>query len=177
MTEGQVLIGRIVGTFGLRGHVKIAGSDAEIVRAGAQLDGRAADGVQRRLVIVSAREHKRVIVASLEGISTVSEAEKLVGAQLFLEAANLPALPEGVHRASDLVGMQVVDARLGPLGEVRSVAHYPSADMLEVGDALIPMHRAYDVAIDLNARIITMRLPDGFDEIMKAPRAKRESPH
>jgi 16S rRNA processing protein RimM len=177
LTLPQVLIGRIVGTFGLRGHVKIAGGDADDVRAGAQLEGIAADGTRRSVTIVSARAHKRVVVASLEGISTVSEAEKLVGTRLYVDAASLPALPEGVHRASDLVGLQVVDSRLGPLGAVRSVEHYPSADMLVVGDALIPMHRAYDVSIDLSNRTITLRLPDGFDEIMKAPRAKRESQH
>jgi 16S rRNA processing protein RimM len=118
-----------------------------------------------------------VVVAMLEGVSSLSDAEKLVGTRLFVDAANLPALPEGVHRAADLVGMQVVDSRLGKLGEVRSVAHYPSADMLVVGDALIPMHRAYEVSIDLTERTITLTLPDGFDEIMKAPRAKRESQH
>jgi 16S rRNA processing protein RimM len=177
LTQAEVLIGRIVGTFGLRGHVKIAGADADEVRAGAQLEGVAADGRRREYVIVSVRVHKRVLVASLKGITDVSEAEKLVGTQLYVEAASLPALPEGVHRASDLVGMQVIDKRLGPLGEVRSVAHYPSADMLVVGDGLIPMHQAYDVAIDLGARKITLTLPDGFDEIMKPPRAKRESQH
>ena len=177
MTQAEVLIGRIVGIFGLRGHVKIAGADTDGVCAGAQLEGIAVDGTRRGFVIVSARVHKRVVVASFEGIAAVSDAEKLVGTQLYITAASLPALPDGVHRASDLVGMQVVDNRLGPLGEVRSVAHYPSADMLVVGDALIPMHRAYGVSIDLSARTITLTLPDGFDEIMKAPRAKRESQH
>lgn len=176
MTLPEVLIGRVVGAFGLRGHVKIAGGDADVLREGAQLFGVAADGTRRNFVIGSARVHKRVVVASFEGIASVSEAEALVGTRLFVDAAGLPALPEGVHRASDLVGMSVVDSRLGRLGEVRSVEHYPSADMLVVGDALIPLQRAYEILIDLAARTIRVTLPEGFDEIMKAPRARRESP-
>jgi len=176
LTQAEVLIGRIVGTFGLRGHVKIAGGDADALCEGARLEGIGVDGARRGFLIVSARTHKRVIVASFEGIASISQAEALVGTALYVDAAELPALPEGIHRASDLVGLRVVDSRLGPLGEVRSVQHYPSADMLVVGEALIPLHRAYDVSIDLGARTIHVTLPDGFDEIMKAPRAKRESP-
>ncbi len=173
----HVAVGRIVGTFGLHGDIKIAASDAGDLIPGTALEVQAADGTRRTVVVVAARAHKRVVVARLEGVTDIAAAHVLVGSALFADAASLPDLPPGTHRDSDLIGLRVVDARLGDLGEVEAVAHYPSADMLVIGDALIPMHSAYDVTIDVAARTISTCLPDGFEELIKGAPAKRGSPH
>ncbi|MDQ6824239.1 MAG: ribosome maturation factor RimM, partial [Candidatus Eremiobacteraeota bacterium] len=71
------------------------------------------------------------------------------------------------YRDADLLDMQVRDAIIGELGTVRAVQHYPSCDMLVVGDKpwLIPLLAAYEVRVDQAAREIHVRLPAGFEEL------------
>ncbi|HXW76551.1 MAG TPA: hypothetical protein VEJ20_04000, partial [Candidatus Eremiobacteraceae bacterium] len=59
------------------------------------------------------------------------------------------------------------DGRMGSLGTVRDVLHYPHADMLVVGERgrLVPMLRAYGVRIDRAAATIETALPEGFEEL------------
>lgn len=94
-------------------------------------------------------------------------AEALRGAVLWANRADLPPVPAGTYRDEDLVGMRVVDARLGEIGTVRDILHYPHADMLVVGDRemLVPMLAAYGATIDEAAKTITTQLPDGFEDL------------
>jgi ribosomal 30S subunit maturation factor RimM len=61
--------------------------------------------------------------------------------------------------------LTVIDARLGELGMVESVRHYPGSDMLVVGTSLIPMLRAFDVHVDLAAKRVNVTLPAGFEDL------------
>jgi len=76
-------------------------------------------------------------------------------------------LPPNTYRDEDLIGMRVTDARLGDLGQVNAIAHYPHADMLVVGERslLVPMLAAYGVAVDAASRAISTSLPLGFEDL------------
>lgn len=170
-------VGSIVGAFGLRGEVKIAAGDPAEVRAGMRLEARLGDGARRDIELLEARPHKNLVVAKIAGISDVDATRALIGAALFADSRMLPDLPAGTYRDADLIGLRVIDESLGDLGEVRSIAHYPSADMLVVDDALIPLQRAYGVTVDRVAGTITTRLPDGFEELRGSAKATRASQH
>ncbi len=112
-----------------------------------------------------ARGHVRV---KFEGVDDATAAEALRGAHLRVAESELPPLPPQAYRESELVGMHVVDARLGALGDVVGIAHYPASDMLVVGDerVLIPMLEAYGMQVDRAARTIATALPPGFEDLM-----------
>ena len=64
--------------------------------------------------------------------------------------------------------MIVFDSKLGEIGAVVGIAHYPGSDMLIVGPkrVLLPMLEAYHMRVDRAARQITTTLPDGFTELL-----------
>ena len=142
-------------------------ADAAELRPGLTLTAVVAGAVERPLTVRALRAHGRVVLVHFEGIDDAGAAAALVKATLLADEPDLPPLAEGTYRDEQLVGMRVDDERLGALGEVRDVLHYPHADMLVVGERrlLVPMLRAYGVQIDAQRRSIATRLPEGFEDL------------
>jgi 16S rRNA processing protein RimM len=175
--DARAVIGRIAGTFGLRGEVKVDTTDPSDFRPGlsvrvtrsgsseARQEPGGDDG--RDMVIAAVRPHQRRLLVRFEGIDDATSAQALHGADLSALKSDLPGLPPNTYRDEDLIGMCVTDARLGGLGAVTSIAHYPHADMLVVGDRslLIPLLAVYGVEIDVAAGSISTSLPDGFEDL------------
>ena len=162
----DVLVGRVVGVFGLRGDVKVAASVFEL-QPGVRVKARGS-GIERELLVKTVRPAKGHVRVLFEGLSDATAAEALRGMTLHAPAADLPPLPANAYRESELVGMHVTDAVLGPLGSVVGIAHYPGNDMLVIGPkrVLVPMLEAYGVRIDRASRTITTSLPAGFEELL-----------
>lgn len=165
--DSLIAIARITGVFGIKGDLKVSSSDLDVIKPGAILTVRPDKGAEHRFRVTVARLHRKGIVAHLEGVEDVDAAASLTGAQLLTSREELPELPEATYRDADLLDMQVRDAIIGELGTVRAVQHYPSCDMLVVGDKpwLIPLLAAYEVRVDQAAREIHVRLPAGFEEL------------
>jgi 16S rRNA processing protein RimM len=163
----DVAVGRIVGAFGLRGEAKVAASDPADIHAGLVFTARLPDGTERALTVLSVRAHKNRLLLHFAGIDGVDEADALRGALLRANVNDLPPLPPDTFRDEELIGMIVSDARLGPLGDVRDVLHYPHADMLVVGERslLVPMLAAYGVHVDRASATILTQLPPGFEDL------------
>lgn len=162
-----MLVGRVVGVFGLRGDVKVAASVFEL-QPGVRLSGRDREGAERELVVRTVRPAKGHLRVLFEGIADATAAEQLRGMTLHASLAALPPLPANAYREAELVGMRVTDARLGELGEVIGIAHYPGSDMLVVGAKriLVPMLEAYGVEVDKATRTIRTTLPPGFEQLL-----------
>jgi 16S rRNA processing protein RimM len=169
------VIGRVAGTFGLRGEVKVAASDPSDFRPGLRVIATERSGSSearqaptlRELTISGIRPHQDRLLVSFVGIDDATAAEALHGAELSALIGDLPGLPANTYRDEDLVGMRVTDVRLGDLGAVTSIAHYPHADMLVVGARalLVPMLAVYGVTIDLARASISTSLPEGFEDL------------
>ena len=160
-------VGRVVGAFGLRGETKVVATDPADIRDALVVSARWPDGAERSLTVASSRLHKNRLLVRFADVDDATAAEALLGAVLFAKIDDLPPLPPGTYRDEDLIGMHVTDARLGALGDVRDVLHYPHADMLVVGDRsmLVPMLAAYQMTIDCDSATISIALPEGFEEI------------
>lgn len=121
----------------------------------------------RELIISTIRPHQDRLLVRFEGVDDATAADSLSGAELSALIGDLPGLPSNTYRDEDLVGMRVTDTRLGDLGAVTSIAHYPHADMLVVGARalLVPMLAAYGVNIDVAGGSISTSLPEGFEDL------------
>ena len=162
-----LLVGRVVGVFGLRGDVKVAASLFEI-QPGVRLTARDARGAEREVIVSAVRPGKGHLRVLFEGVSDANGAEELRGMTLHAPISALPPLPANAYREAELVGMRVTDERLGDLGDVVGIAHYPGSDMLVVGPKrlLVPMLEAYGVQVNRAARTIATTLPPGFEELL-----------
>lgn len=164
-----VIMGKIVGTHGVRGTLKVYSyaEDPAVFAAGLRLRVEPPGSKKpQEVVLISASPHKQVLLMAVEGIDTRDQAEALVGALVQMPRAALPALEEDEFYWFDIIGLHVVDTARGPLGKVEAIMPTGANDVYVVreGDTetLVPAVEAVIVEIDLERRQMTVTLPDGL---------------
>jgi 16S rRNA processing protein RimM len=95
-------------------------------------------------------------ILRLRGVDDRAGIEALRGAELFVDRADAPPLPEGEYWAEDLEGCAVETAEGRALGVVERLRPLPSCEVLEVGKLLVPMVGDAVVSVDIAARRIVV---------------------
>jgi len=158
-----VPIGRLVGTFGVRGELKcLTTSAGEAALAADREYALDPDGRRRVRCVGVRRQHNRQLVI-LENVTTPEAAGEFVGCELFAERSQLKLEP-GEYFDEDLIGLRLFDDAGHELGNVLGVQHLPAQDCLVVGPkrALIPLVDAFIKSIDLEGGRIVADLPAGL---------------
>jgi len=127
----------------------------------------------RAVAIRSCRMHLGQAIFHFEGVDSISTAELLRGLEVQVPLGERVVLPPGRYYISDLTGCEVWEAAatggMTCLGTVRDVQGSGAAWHLVVdtstGDVLIPMAAEICTRIDLAARRIEVRLPEGLREL------------
>ncbi|WP_182276880.1 ribosome maturation factor RimM [Granulicella sp. 5B5] len=116
------------------------------------------------------------MVLKLSGCDSINDAEALAGCEVLIAAAEMPALDEDTFFVGDLVGCAFFDGDQ-QVGTVVDLEFPVSADGHRLEDAapllvveiagdeepvLVPFVRAWLEAVDLNAKRVTMHLPEGL---------------
>jgi 16S rRNA processing protein RimM len=124
--------------------------------------------------------HKGRIVLKFAGVDSINDAERYKGWHVAIPRQQRAPLDEDSVYIGDLVGCRVYDettvSDLGPLLDVaRGEGGAPDMLVLEQHgeELLIPFVKAFLVSIDLEARLLRMRLPPGLTEI-NAPLSEEE---
>lgn len=160
----RVAVGKLTGVFGIRGEIKCKPStlDSNAFAAGKTFAlGSAADA--REVRCTGARRHHERLLLAFEGIATPEEARTIVGSELYAERSE-PVLASDEYLDRDLVGLRLIDGEGRELARVVGVQHFPAQDCLVVdpGNALVPMVKAFVRHIDIAAGTILVDLPDGL---------------
>src|ERR1700732_1035557 len=111
----QICIARIGAAHGVRGAGKLwtFTEDPLAVKTYGPLVTK--DGT-RSFEVASAREAKGHLVATLKGIATREDAERLNGLELYVAREKLPDTDEDEYYHADLIGLDAVTAANEPLG-------------------------------------------------------------
>jgi 16S rRNA processing protein RimM len=170
---GTIRIGKITGASGVKGEIKlfhdsgererIAGIEELFFRAG---QGAGAGSLVRRKVLAMRYRGKTPILL-VEGIGTRSAAEALVGAEVYAERQALRPLDEDSYYVEAIVGCAVVRESGERIGEVTGVLDNPAHDILRIAredgeELLLPMIDRFVLSIDTEAKVVTVRPPDGL---------------
>lgn len=157
-----VLMGRILGAFGVRGELKVE-SYSEPLEAVLRYRPwilRDARGVHREVDDVRGRETAKGVVARLPGVEDRDAAEALRGTEILVPRAALPPPAPGEYYWVDLEGLRVLTLDGVDLGTVAQVLPTGANDVLVVrGDRerMIPfVQPRYVTAVDLEAATITV---------------------
>ena len=167
----HICIARIGAAHGVRGAVKLwtFTEDPLAVKAYGPLLTK--DGV-RSFEVATAREAKGHLVATLKGIATREDAERLNGLELYVAREKLPATEEDEYYHADLIGLAAVNAASEPIGRVTAIHNFGAGDIIEIAPAhgatmLLPFTNAVVPSVDLAAGRVVIELPDeivGEDE-------------
>jgi 16S rRNA processing protein RimM len=167
----MVLVGRIGRPHGIRGHVFV-NAETDFVEQrfapGARLWLKAERG-EETLTVASLRVQGGRPVLSFEGLTRIEDVERLTGAELRVPERMLQALDEGFYYEHQLVGC-AVETTDGPrIGVVTRVDGGAGGSLLAVagarGEILIPFAADICVAVDVAAKVITIRPPEGLLEL------------
>ncbi len=168
--DGCIAVGHIVGVHGLRGEVKIEPysdfperfAEGETLLLGADLS---------EVKILGVRPHKQNLLVQLGGVVDRTAAERLRGLWLFVPESEAAELAEGFYWIHDIIGLRVVEAEGGVLGEIVQVLATGANDVYIVRpgagqnrgqEILLPAIPDVVQAIDLAQGTMTVRVPDGL---------------
>ena len=166
-----VTVGHVVRPHGIKGHVVVAPETDfghERFAVGATLHGMR-DGRLSAFAIVASREHQGRWVIGFDGVSSMNDAERLRGLELFVPAVELRPLGTGAFYAHDLAGCAVRKADGTEVGAVTAVQFGSGTPLLVVttrkGDVLIPLAEAICQRIDVTEKVIVIDPPEGLVEL------------
>lgn len=172
----QICIARIGAAHGVRGAVKLwtFTEDPFAVKRYGPLSTK--DGA-RQFEVTDAREAKGHLVATLKGVTTRDEAERLNGVELYIAREKLPATGEDEYYHTDLIGLAAVTTADRPLGRVIAIYNFGAGDIMEIAPPqgatmLLPFTNAVVPTVDLKAGRVMIELPDeieGEDESEVSP--------
>lgn len=116
-------------------------------------------------------QHGRRILAELQDIADINAAEKLEGLKIWVPVSEV-GINEDEFLWQDLIACEVVQENGEILGEVTALEEYGAQDILTVrtpehavqqGEWMLPFIEDVILDVDLDARRITVRLPEGMD--------------
>jgi 16S rRNA processing protein RimM len=127
-----MVIGRIVGAFGVKGEMKVEPYtdqprrflNIECVYLGAN---------HRKTAISRARLHQGRVLMHIDGVETPEQVRRFQGEEVFIPRSEALPLPEGHYYLEDMIGIAVFDDRGSYLGDVIDVLRTGSNDVFVVG--------------------------------------------
>jgi 16S rRNA processing protein RimM len=158
-----ICVARIGAAHGVRGAVKLwtFTEDPLAVKRYGPLTTK--DGA-RQFEVTHAREANGHLVATLKGIATRDEAERLNGIELYVARDQLPATDEDEYYHADLIGLAAVNAANEPIGRVLAIHNFGAGDIIEIAPAqgatlLLPFTNAVVPTVDLAGGRVVVKLP------------------
>lgn len=174
--EDWITLARVIRPRGNRGEVAAISLSSHPERFGrlreAVLFGAAGplfDG--RPVTIEKVWEHQGRLIFKFQGVDSISDAERLRGAELRIPPGERAPLPEGEFYFADLVGCEVAERGGAVIGKVTGWQEYGGPALLEVepvegGDLmLVPFVASICVSIEPENGRIVVDLPAGLKDL------------
>jgi 16S rRNA processing protein RimM len=113
-------------------------------------------------------EHRGVLVFKFAGIDSISDAEKLRGAEIQVPRSERVQLEPGEYFHSDIIGCEVRDRASDRLiGRVTGFEEYGGPSLIEIdgGRLMIPFVKAICIDIQPDRKLIQVDLPEGLEDL------------
>ena len=169
MIKKYLEAGKIVGTHGVRGMVRVQPwCDSGEFLAGFKNIYTDSEG-ENKIKIISAKPHGNVVLMQLSGVNSIEDAERLRGKIIYINRKDVK-LPEGRYFISDILGLTVTDADTGEtLGVLSDVTETGANDVWHIKrdgkEYLVPAIEEVLVSVEPEKESIVIRPLKGiFDD-------------
>jgi 16S rRNA processing protein RimM len=163
----QICVARIGAAHGVRGQVKLwtFTEDPFAVKEYGLLSTK--DG-SRQFEVTHVRDARDHLVATLKGIATRNDAERLNGVELYVSRDKLPATEDDEYYHADLIGLAAVTTADEPLGRVLAIHNFGAGDIIEIAPPqgstlLLPFTNAVVPTVDLAGGRVVIDLPQEIE--------------
>lgn len=166
-------VGQIVKPHGVRGELGILNlterPDLRFAPGVCLLAGPRPEAL-KPVIIESVRPYRQGVLAFIQGVTGREQAEAMRGWGLYIDADEAAEPEEDAYYHHELIGLTVVREDGSVAGQVESVMEMPGHDLLEVVRPdgrrfMAPMVEEIVLKIDMKAGRVTVRLPDGLEEL------------
>ncbi len=162
MKKRYLEAGEISTTHGVRGEVRIRpwADSAEFLKGFSvfYIDGKP-------FPVRSASVHKQALIASLQGVDTMEDAEALRGRTVMIDREEARLEP-GAYFLQDIIGLPAVEEGTGKeLGTVEDIMELPGGDVLVIrGDReiLVPRVPEFIRKVDTENGFVSVHLIEGM---------------
>ena len=161
--SAPVCVARIGAPHGVRGAVKLwtFTEDPLAVQRYGPLATK--DGA-RRFEVTHVREAKGHLVATLQGVVTREQAERLNGLELYVAREKLPVTEADEYYHADLIGLAAVDSAEQAIGRVVAIHNFGAGDIIEIAPStgatiLLPFTNAVVPVVDIAGGRVVIELP------------------
>ena len=155
MLKQYLEVGKIVGTHGIKGEVRVepwCDSPAFLSKFKTLYLNEGKEEIK-----VSCRPHKNIALVKIADVDTIENAELLRGKVLYINRKDVK-LPNGKHFVQDLIGCKVVDVDKGAeYGEITDVIKTGANDVYSVTS---PEGREYLIPV-IDDIVIEKKVEDG----------------
>ena len=165
-----VSVGDITKTHGLKGEVKLRPTitDVNLVQGRHRVRMRAADGSATETALEKVRGQGGRWIVRFKGVTSIEEAQTLVGQTLEVWREDFAPLPEGEYYWFEVEGLQVYDEDGRFYGTVTEIIYTGSNDVYVVRDGdkelLLPMIDSVVKSIDLTENKLIFHIVEGLLE-------------
>ena len=122
----------------------------------------------RQFEVARARVAKDHLVATLKGVATREDAERVNGIELYISRDKLPATDDDEYYHADLIGLRAVNMRGETIGKVLAIHNFGAGDIIEIAPAqgstlLLPFTNAVVPTVDIAAGHVVIVMPEEID--------------
>ena len=119
------------------------------------------------MTLASARPHAKGLLVRFKGVETPEAAGQYRNKWVYVQAADVPSLPEGKLYQHELFGFAVVDENGNPLGELVEILETGANNVYVVRNAegkelLLPAIPSVILDIDAERRVMRVHLLEGL---------------
>jgi len=114
--------------------------------------------------------HGDHLIFKFKGVDSISDAERLRGAEVSIPIEERAEIPEGEYYQSDLVGCEVINADGRLLGVIEGWQETAGTALVEVKrpdgkELLVPFAKSIFTRIDLDQKRVEVNLPEGLEDL------------
>ena len=164
----MINLGKIVGTFGIKGELKIypltnykemfLDFEYLLLSNGKDL---------QKVNVEKARIHKNTVIVLFEGITSINQAQDFIGKEIYIEESLMPELDETEEYVFKLLGMKVYLENDEILGSITDVFDNGAHSIYEITDdkgkeILIPVIDDTIISRDFNEGKMVVKLLPGL---------------
>ena len=167
-SQDLIKVGKIVGTHGLKGIVKVESMTDFPERFKTEQKLKIGQGpAARELTLETCNFHRGQLLMKFKEIETVEEAVKFRDKFISVTSDELYPLPNGSYYQFQLIGMRVNDLEKGYLGELTDILETGANDVYVIksevyGEILIPAIKQVIHEVDLTNKCMRVQLLPGL---------------
>lgn len=165
--DSKICVAKIGAAHGVRGEVKLwpFTEDPLAVLHYGPLSTK--DGA-RQFEVARAREAKGHLVATLKGVASRNDAERLNGLELYIARDKLPPTDDDEYYHADLIGLAAESAAGEPIGRVVAIHNFGAGDIIEIAPPkgptlMLPFTNAVVPTVDIAQGRVVVEQPQEID--------------